>query len=50
MYVCECQPGYEGQRCEKEIDECLASPCVHGGLQISSHGVCVFSYYSISPI
>lgn len=31
MYVCECQPGYEGQRCEKEINECLSSPCVHGG-------------------
>ena len=30
MYVCKCQPGYEGQRCEKEIDECLLSPCVHG--------------------
>lgn len=30
MYVCECQPGYEGQRCEKEINECLSAPCVHG--------------------
>lgn len=30
MYVCECQPGYEGQRCEKEINECLPAPCVHG--------------------
>lgn len=30
MYVCKCQPGYEGQRCEKEIDECLLSPCVRG--------------------
>ena len=30
MYVCECQPGYEGQRCEKEINECLSSPCIHG--------------------
>ncbi|PFX18968.1 Neurogenic locus Notch protein [Stylophora pistillata] len=30
LYVCKCQPGYDGQRCEKEIDECLLSPCVHG--------------------
>nr|XP_058945176.1 von Willebrand factor D and EGF domain-containing protein-like [Pocillopora verrucosa] len=30
MYYCECQPGYEGQTCEKEIDECLQSPCLHG--------------------
>ena len=30
MYVCSCQPGYEGQHCEKEIDECLSSPCING--------------------
>ena len=30
MYICSCQPGYEGQRCEKEIDECLSSPCING--------------------
>lgn len=30
MYYCECQPGYEGPRCENEIDECLSNPCVHG--------------------
>ena len=30
MYFCECQPGYEGQRCEKEINECLSSPCIYG--------------------
>ena len=34
MYYCECQPGYEGQTCEKEIDECLQSPCLHGKLYI----------------
>ena len=30
MYVCSCQPGYQGQHCEEEIDECLSSPCVNG--------------------
>ena len=33
MYYCECQPGYEGQRCEKEIDECHSNPCIHGELE-----------------
>ena len=30
MYVCSCQPGYQGQHCEEEIDECLSSPCING--------------------
>lgn len=30
MYYCKCQPGYDGQRCEREIDECLSNPCVNG--------------------
>ena len=30
MYVCSCQPGYQGQQCEEEIDECLSSPCING--------------------
>ena len=34
MYYCECQHGYEGQKCEKEIDECLSSPCVHGKFKL----------------
>ena len=36
MYYCECQPGYEGQRCEREIDECLSNPCVHGRFKLST--------------
>ena len=36
MYYCECQPGYEGQRCEREIDECLSNPCVHGRFKLSA--------------
>ena len=35
-YYCECQPGYEGQRCEREIDECLSNPCVHGRFKLSA--------------
>ena len=36
MYYCDCQPGYEGQRCEREIDECLSNPCVHGRFKHSA--------------
>ena len=31
-YTCKCQPGYEGQHCEYEIDECLLNPCHNGGV------------------
>ena len=36
MYYCKCQPGYDGQRCEREIDECLSNPCVHGRFKHSA--------------
>ena len=30
MYVCNCRPGFEGDNCENEINECLSGPCING--------------------
>ena len=30
-FECFCLDGYGGQRCERDINECLSNPCQHGG-------------------
>jgi hypothetical protein len=30
--VCNCLPGYEGDTCTGNIDECNPNPCVNGGV------------------
>ncbi|XP_072518295.1 protein crumbs homolog 2a isoform X2 [Salminus brasiliensis] len=30
-YVCHCQPGYSGQNCSVDVDECVSEPCQNEG-------------------
>ena len=30
-YTCNCAPGWVGQRCEIDFDDCSSSPCQNGG-------------------
>jgi hypothetical protein len=30
-FECVCSPGFEGKRCEKDLNECQSNPCANGG-------------------
>ena len=29
--MCACLPGYEGERCQTDVDDCFPNPCENGG-------------------
>ncbi|XP_066565247.1 sushi, nidogen and EGF-like domain-containing protein 1 [Amia ocellicauda] len=38
LYLCECEEGFTGARCETDVNECLSEPCKHGGSCVDQPG------------
>ena len=44
-YHCDCAPGYYGNQCEAEHDECMSQPCIHGNCV-----VCITCYLIVFAV
>ena len=39
-FICNCEEGYEGTLCDRDIDDCLGNMCTEQGTCVVSEGVC----------
>ena len=37
-FLCQCAAGFEGTRCEAEVNECASNPCLNGGTCVDRQG------------
>lgn len=48
-YTCTCKPGFEGDNCEREVGDCLNTPCLNEGKCLNEGGTykchCPQGYY-----
>lgn len=40
-YTCTCPPGYHGQHCQNEDNECESSPCINGNCEVRIPAGCI---------
>ena len=37
-YMCVCLDGWQGPRCQDDVDECFGHPCQHKGVCVNTQG------------
>ena len=49
-YRCSCAPGFHGDLCQTERDECSSSPCVRGTCHVSVFNTTLEDLFSFSKV